>query len=416
MADADWISYEEAIARVMRALPAPEVEVVPLAESLGRALLRPVHAVVPHPPWDNSAMDGFAVHAEDVRGATADAPIVLPISDDIPAGAFPKGPLEPGTAARVMTGAPVPDRASGVVRVEHTDGGPGDAVEIYDDADAERHIRTRGEDVQAGDTLVGAGEEIGPAATALLATGGCATVEVGRQPRIGVLANGDELADLADFDEVVAGRKIMNSNAHAIRGQVRQAGGEPVDLGIARDDPDDLRAHLERGRELDAIVSAAGVSVGDHDYVKSVLDELGFERDFWRVQMRPGSASLFGTLDGRPFFGVPGNPVSTVVTFEILVRPAIRKMAGFARPERAPVRCVAGHTIRGPAGVVSFLRVLVDASSGATPTARLTGPQGSGILSSMMADGLLVLPLGVDEVSEGDEVDVIPLREWSRTA
>ena len=419
MNEADWISFEEALDRVMSAVAPLRTERVALPDALGRALAHRVEAVVAHPPWDNSAMDGFAVRSEDVRGASAERPVDLPISDDIPAGAFPRGPLAAGSAARVMTGAPVPPGAAGVIRVEHTDGAPGtdgglgSRVRIFDDADAERHIRLRGEDVEAGDTLVDCGEEVGPAALALLATAGRGDVEVGRRPRIGVLANGDELADLDEFDEVRAGRRILNSNSYALAAQLAASGAEPVLLGIARDDPDDLRKRLARGRGCDGIISAAGVSVGEHDYVKEVLDELGFERSFWRLRMRPGSATVFGTLDGRPFWGVPGNPASALVTFETLVRPAVRKMAGFARPHRRWISCVALRDFRGPKNVVSFLRVLVETTSSGPLVARPSGPQGSGNLSSMLADGLLAIPPGTDVVRAGERASVIPLREWA---
>ncbi len=416
MNDADWISFDEALALVLDAVSPLETERVPLSAALGRSLARDAKAVAPHPPWDNSAMDGFAVRIDEVRGASPERPVVLPISDDIPAGAFPSGPLKPGSVARVMTGAPVPEGATGVVRVEHTDGGPDERVSIFDDADGERHIRFLGEDVKAGDTVVERGEELGAAAVALLASAGLDQVDVGRRPRVGVLANGDELADFDEFDEVRAGRKIMNSNGHALAAQIADSGAEAVPLGIARDDPDDLHRCLARAGACDAIVSAAGVSVGEHDYVKQVLDELGFERSFWRLRMRPGSAAVFGLLGGRPFWGVPGNPASALVTYETLVRPAIRKMAGFARPCRRPLQCVAAHDLRGPRDVLSFVRVLIGSAESGVLTARLSGPQGSGNLGSMLADGLLAIPVGTDAIGAGDRVDVIPLREWASPA
>lgn len=416
MSEADWIGYEEARARVLGTASPLGSETVPLERALGRALAVPLDSPVPHPPWDNSAMDGFAVRAGEVVGATRDAPVTLPVSDDIPAGGFPSGPLAPGSAARVMTGAPVPEGATGVVRVEHTDGGMGATVRIYDDADRDRHIRPRGEDIEAGGRLLETGDEIGAAAIALGTMAGATTVEVGRRPRVGVLANGDELAGPEGYDEVLRGRKIANSNGPALIAQLREAGAEPVDLGIARDDPDHLRARLEAGADCDAIVSAAGVSVGEHDHVKPVLKALGFVRAFWRVRMRPGSATVFGTLDGRPLWGVPGNPVSAMVTFETLVRPAVRRMAGFSRIDRLPIECVADQDIRGPADVVSFLRVRVSRDGEGAPRAHLTGAQGSGILTSMLADGLLILPLGVDGVAAGERAEVLPLRPWTRGA
>jgi len=416
MNEADWVSYEEACAQVMARVDVVGTERVPTLQAYGRALRETIHAPVPHPPWDNSAMDGFAVRASDVAGATPQRPVTLPVSDDVPAGSFPAGPLALASAARVMTGAPVPEGATGVIRVEHTDGGSDAEVQIVDDADANRHIRRKGEDTRTGDTLLVCGEELNPAAISLLAMAGRAEVSVGRRPRIGVLANGDELADFENFDEVLAGRKIMNSNGPAIAAQVVSAGGEVVSLGLARDDPADLRRCLARADRCDAIISAAGVSVGDHDYLKSVLDELGFERDFWRIQMRPGSATVFGRLGARPFWGVPGNPVSALVTFETLIRPAIRKMVGFTRHTRHTIPCAAEQDVRGPANVVSFFRVLIRPGPGPDDAllARLTGPQGSGILTSMLADGLLVLPKGTDTVNSGETVQVLPLREWVR--
>jgi molybdopterin molybdotransferase len=310
-----------------------------------------------------------------------------------------------------MTGAPVPTGCTGVVRVEHTDGGPDGRVAILDDADAERHIRPRAEDVASGDTILTPGQPVTPATVALLAMTGAARVAVGLRPRVGVLANGDELAGPDEFDEVLAGRRIANSNGPGLAAQIVEAGGLPVPLGIARDDPDSLARCIAAGAECDAIVSAAGVSVGDHDYVKPVLDSLGFDRSFWRVKMRPGSATLFGLLDGRPFWGVPGNPVSAMVTFEVLARPAIRRMAGFDAVERMPIPCRVAEEVRGPADVVSFLRVVLTGESAGCPEVRLSGRQGSGVLSSMIADGLLLLPEGVSGLKRGERGQMLPIRE-----
>ena len=416
MSDADWVRCEDALAAVLERVVPGGAERIPIARALGRSLAEDVPSPVDHPPWDNSAMDGFAVRSEDVEGASAGSPVTLPISGDIPAGCFPAGPLEAGTAVRVMTGAPVPAGATGVIRVEHTDGGDGARVRVFESSDARRNIRPRGEDVERGRRILARGDEIDPAAVALLALAGVSDVPVGRRPRIGVLANGDELAGFEDYDEVRAGRRIMNSNGPALAAQLEAAGAEPVPLGIARDDPASVRERLEAAEGLDGLVSAAGVSMGEHDYIRPVLESMAFERAFWRVKMRPGSAVLFGTLDGRPFWGVPGNPVSAMVTFEILVRPAIRRMAGYAAIHRRTVRCRAGEDMRGPRDVVSFLRVRIERAEDDLPLARLTGPQGSGVLTSMRADGLLVLPEGTSEIAGGGGADVVPLRAWSTTA
>lgn len=412
----DWIPVAEAVETVLaRCLPLPPEE-VSLEAALGRALTEDVTARVDHPPWDNSAMDGFAVRAEEVEGASEARPAELPVSDDIPAGRFPSGPLVPGTAARVMTGAPVPEGATGVVRVEHTDGGRGGRVRIHRDSDARRNIRRRGEDVRRGKVVLRAGDEVTPAAIGVLAMNGVARVVVGRRPRVGVFATGDELAGPGQVEEALAGRRLMNSNTPALAAQLRAAGAEPVALGIARDDRRAVREKVEAAEECDAIVSTAGVSVGEHDEVKAALEELGMERLFWRVRMRPGSPITFGLLGTRPFFGLPGNPVSAMVTCEVFVRAAVRRMAGHRTVHRRRLRARAATVVETAGGLTYFYRVrLQDAPPGARgsealPRFSLTGPQGSGILTSMAAaDGLVVIPEGVERLEPGDVAEVIPL-------
>lgn len=410
---ADWLSHAEALAAVLERCAPLGAEEMEAGAALGRALAEDVTSPVDHPPWDNSAMDGFAVRAGDVEGASVERPVVLPVVAEVPAGAFPSGPLEPGTAVRVMTGAPVPEGATGVVRVEHTDGGRDGRVAIRDDADARRHIRRAGEDVRRGDPLLRAGREITPGAVAALALAGRERVRVGRRPRVAILATGDELAGPEAYGEVRAGRRIADTNSPALAAGVRAAGGEPVPLGIARDDPADVRARILEAPAWDALVSSAGVSVGERDHVKEVLEELGLERVFWRVRVRPGSALVFGTLDGRPFWGVPGNPVSAMVSFEAFVRPALRRMAGHARLHRRPIPARAAGRIGSAADLTHFYRVRLEEEDGpALPVARLTGPQGSAMLSSMAAaDAFLVVPEGRASVEPGETVDVIPLRE-----
>jgi molybdopterin molybdotransferase len=394
---------------VCRPLP---VERVPLAEALGRALAEDVASRVDHPPWDNSAMDGFAVRAPEVAGAREDAPVVLPVSDEIPAGAFPRGPLAPGSAARVMTGAPVPEGTTGVIRVEHTDGGSGGRVAIRSDEDAGRNIRRAGEDLRRGEIALAAGTEVTPAVVGALATMAWPEVAVRRRPRVAVLSNGDELADLDDLEPVLAGRRIVNSNSHALAAQLRDAGAEPLPLGIARDDPDDVRERLGRAAGCDAILTSAGVSVGDHDHVKDALEALGLRRLFWRVRMRPGSPITVGLLGDRLVFGLPGNPVSAMVTFELFVRPALRRMAGHAVLLRTTVAARAGEEILSPPGLAHYFRVTLERAGDGPPVARLTGPQGSGILTSMVrADGLAIVPEGTERVEAGATLRVLPLRD-----
>ncbi|MEE9207475.1 MAG: gephyrin-like molybdotransferase Glp [Gemmatimonadota bacterium] len=408
----DWLSYRPALEMSLaRCQPLPN-ETVDLTNSLGRALAETADARIDHPPWDNSAMDGFAVRQGDVRGATPDSPITLPVVEEVPAGTFPSGPLEPGTAVRVMTGAPVPDGATGVVRIEHTDGGVNGHVEIRQDSDAARNIRGRGEDIRRGQSVAVAGDEITAPVLGLLAMNGMQEVSVGRRPRIGVLSNGDELADFGDFGDVLAGRKIMNSNMYALVAQLREFGADPVPLGIARDTSESVMEKLRLVDGFDGIVSTAGVSVGDHDCIRDALVALGMEQLFWRVRIRPGSPITFGVLAGKPFWGLPGNPVSAMVTCELFVRPAVRKMTGHARIERRRRRVRLAQPIRSTPRLAQYYRVTVAESTGhELPAASLTGPQGSGILSSMAAaDGLLVVPEGTAELPAGAVAEFLPFR------
>jgi len=407
----DWLGVEEARARVLAAAQPLPAERVPLALALGRAIAEDVASRVDHPPWDNSAMDGFAVHARDVLGARPDAPTVLPVSDAIPAGGFPRGPLAPGTAARVMTGAPVPEGTTGVIRIEHTDGGNDDGVAFFSDSDAERNVRRAGEDLRRGETVLPKGTEITPAVIGALATMAWPEVTVRRRARVAVLSNGDELAELDDLAPVLAGRRIVNSNSHALAAQVRDAGAEPVLLGIARDDVDDVRARLGDAVGYDVLLTSAGVSVGDHDHVKAALAGMGLRPLFWRVRMRPGSPMTFGLLGDRLVFGLPGNPVSAMVTFEVFVRPALRRLAGHESTIPATIPAVAGEEIVSPADLTHFFRVRLERAEASPPIARLTGPQGSGILTSMVrADGLAIVPEGTERIAPGEEIRVLPLR------
>lgn len=438
---ADWLSVPEALERILAAVRPVASEPVPLLDAFGRVLAEPATSPIDHPPWDNSAMDGFAVRAEDIAGATRDAPARLTVVDDIPAGGFPSRPIGPGEAARIMTGAPVPEGADSVVRVEHTDawvapadrsegdvapassdaaarvaapgtaaGAVGSTILVFQDGDARRNIRRRGEDLRSGEVVLDAGRVIGPAEAGLLAATGHATVQVHRRPRIAILANGDELVDLDRFEEVVAGRKIVNSNSYALAAAVTAAGGEPVPLGIAADDPEDIRARLVLGKDADAILTSAGASVGQHDLIKDALLELGFELDFWRVRMRPGSPFSFGRLGDVPVFGIAGNPVSVIVTFEVLVRPAIRRMVGRSDVHARTIRVRAAERIHGAGRLTHFPRVRLEPDGEGGLVARLTGAQGSGILSSAAAaDALLVVPAGVEAIEPGEEAAAIPL-------
>jgi molybdopterin molybdotransferase len=351
------------------------------------------------PRWDNSAMDGFAVRSDDVRGAAPDRPVRLRVIEDVPAGAFPTLPLRAGTATRVMTGAPVPEGADGVVRVEHTDGGAGlgtaeASVEIRSDADAGRNVRPRGQEMKVGARVLEAGRVLRAAELGVAASVGKAELAVVRRPVVGILTSGDELVDVDGFAEVLAGRRIVSSNSYTLAAQVAEAGGEPRLLGISPDDPDALREYILRARGCDVLVTSAGVSVGEHDLVRGVLSELGLRAAFWRVRIRPGSPVAFGRIDelgGIPWFGLPGNPVSSMVTFELFVRPALLRMAGHSELFRPVTEVRMLEDVPPSSGLTLLLRAVL--TPGNPPSASLTGPQGSGILSSMAAaDALVVVP------------------------
>ncbi len=407
----DWLTISEALERILGAVAPLPTEMVPLDEAYGRVLAESVASPIHQPPWDNSAMDGYAARAEDVRGARDDAPAVLRVVGEVAAGAFPSRAVGSGEVVRIMTGAPVPEGADSVIRLEHTMAVSDERVAVLDDSDAGRNIRPRGEDLVAGKTVLEPGRMLRPAEIGLLSTMGRQRVRVHRRPRVAILSNGDELVDLDRYEEVLAGRRIVNSNAYALAAAVRAAGGTPLPLGIARDEAASLRALLEQGAGADALVTTAGASVGDHDIMKDVLEELGFSLGFWRVKIRPGSPFSFGTWHDTAVFGLPGNPVSALVTFEVLVRPALRRMVGRRDVHAATLRVRAAERIESRPGLVRFLRARLEADGKGGWLARLTGPQGSGILSSMAeADALLVIPLDVERVEKGATLTALPLR------
>ncbi|HEU0014663.1 MAG TPA: gephyrin-like molybdotransferase Glp [Longimicrobium sp.] len=414
---ADWLSASEALRRMVAGVAPLGAEERALLDALGRVLAEDVVSPVDLPPWDNSAMDGFAVRAADLAGASADAPRVLRVVDDVPAGRFPSRPVGPGEAIRVMTGAPVPEGADSVVRVEHTDGGEGigtaeGRVRMFSDADGLRHVRPRGEDVRAGQAVLRAGTPLRAAEIAVAAGVGRARLRVVRRPVVAVVTSGDELVELEDFDEVRAGRKIVSTNTYALAAQLAESGVEARVLGIAADTPESLRAHLERAAGCDALVTTAGISVGEHDYVLRVLREMGTEVDFWRVSIRPGSALAFGRvggLGGIPWFGLPGNPVSTMVTFELFVRPALLRMCGHARLHPPALQVVMRDRYSAAGGLMHFPRVRLHREDDGAVSASLTGSQGSGVATSMAAaDALLVVPADTD-AAPGDVLRAVPL-------
>ena len=381
---------------------------VPLDDALDSVLAEDIVSPLDIPAWTNSAMDGYAVRGPDVRGASQATPVRLRVIEELPAGRFPSRAIGPGESARIFTGAPLPEGADSVIRQEDTDQGR-ELVAIFKDRDIGVNIRKAGEDIRRHETVLPAGVALGPAHLGVLASLAVAHPLVFRRPRVAILGSGDEIVDVDQPDDILSGRKIASSNTHTLLALVRRAGGEPMNLGIARDTPDSLREHLRRALDCDLLVTSAGISVGEHDYIRTVLDELGAEQRFWKLRMRPGAPVGFGLLRDIPWIGLPGNPVSTMVTFELFVRPAIRVMCGHRLPFRRALTVRAAEPISLKPKLQHFLRAVVTEGA-AGPEARLTGPQGSGILSSMvLANALLVIPEGQFETAAGAELRAILL-------
>jgi molybdopterin molybdotransferase len=395
-------STEAALTILENIHPLPS-ENVPLAAALGR-----VSVSINLPHWDNSAMDGYAVRSEDVHGR---CPLELEIVEQIRAGDFSKTTLASGQCARIFTGAPVPKGSDSVIRQEDTTAVADDRVRVNDDRDAGRNIRCRGEDIGLGSTVLARRTEITPAHVGALASVAHDQVKVHRRPKVAIMASGDEIADLNEKSAILEGKKIASSNTYTMSSMARQAGAEPMELGIVRDDPDSLRTRLLGLPEVDLLVTSGGVSVGDHDYFRPVFEELGGEIKFWRLRTRPGAPVAFGIWRGVPWLGLPGNPVSAMVTFELFARPAIRVMLGHSAPFRRTVTARTTEPITLQAPLRHFLRVTIE-NCGSELLAKLTGPQGSGILTSMaMANALLIVPEDIQVLPAGTELSAIRLNE-----
>jgi len=404
------ITPAEALQIVLEHAPLLGAEVVAVSDARGRVLAEGVRSTRRLPPCDNSAMDGFAVRSADLASACAEHPVALEVVCEIPAGGSAERLLRAGEAARILTGAPIPPGSDAVVMQEDT-ARDGDRVIVSFSPEPRAHIRDAGEDVEPGDQVLDPGARVGPAEIGMLASLGRSVVSVRQRPRVAILSGGDELVE-PDGD--TSGGRIVASNSHAIAAQCLEVGAEPIYLGIARDAPDDIERRLIAGRHADVIVSSAGVSVGDRDYVRGVLEKLGCSLLFWGVKMKPGYPLAFGRFDtgnGALVFGLPGNPVSAMVTFEQFVRPALRQMAGRRSLFRPTVRARLADALRKPAGRLHFVRVDLERDGDAI-IARSTGNQSSGVSRSMLlARGLLIFPAEASELRAGDSATVQVLDE-----
>ncbi len=412
---ADWLSYAEALGRVMaRARPLPALR-LPVEEAEGMALARSIESPVTLPPWDNSAMDGYALQGDSIAGASRENPRTLRVTGALHAGEVGGQAVAAGEAVRIMTGTPVPAGADCVVRVEDTDAErePG-RVAVFSERDRGRNVRPAGQDMRGGETVLPRGTTLGAGQTGVLAACGLTSVEVHRRPVAAVLASGDEIAPAERFTEVAAGRAIPDTNGPMLAAAVREAGGEAVRPGIARDTEESVREHLLRGAgQADLLLTIGGASMGEGDLFKRVLDQLGYEPDFWRARIRPGSPFGFGHLpvEGRepvPVFGLPGNPASAFVTYHLFARPFISALAGHRHPFPAVIRARAGQALGGPKGLAVYPRVRLRPASGGGWRAVLSGHQSSALVAPTgRADGLAVIPEGMQGVAEGEEVDVM---------
>ncbi len=399
--ESPMISIDTALDMVLAAAKPVAGERVDLLSALGRTLCAPLDAAEDVPSFDNSAMDGYAVRGGDI----AAAPIALEVIAEIPAGRSITVPVGAGEAAKIMTGAPLPPGADTVVPVELTEQS-GATVTIRETVAPGGNVRCAAEDIARGDRLFEPGTVLGPAEIGLLASVGFVDAPVARRPRVAILATGSELVPLG---QPLGPGQIRNSNSFTAYGQVLAAGGEPVLLGIARDDPDETGALIARALDEDVVITSGGVSVGEFDFVKQVQEDLGVDRRFWRVAVKPGKPVAFGTHGDTLVFGVPGNPVAAMVSFELYIRPALLAMQGRGDIYRPFVLAAAAEPVKRTKDQTEARRCRIIRRAGDVEFTT-TGPQGSGILRSMaLADGLVFVPPGYAGGETGERLMVMLL-------
>jgi molybdopterin molybdotransferase len=398
------LSIQEARQQILAAVIPLTTETVPLAATPGRVLAEDVVAQRTQPPYDNSAMDGYAVRAADLTSGSDQHPVQLRVTQTIYAGHAPTGHVNPGEAARIMTGAQLPPGADAVVMQEKTRS-EGDKVFILTALSPGDSVRPAGEDFRTGDVVLRAGQRLGPAQTALLASLGRTHCMVARRPLVGVFSTGDELCEV----EADPMGRIVDSNSWAIAAQVAECGGEPQRLGIAPDDRSAIERLIAAADDCDVVISSAGVSVGERDFVRDALVARGVEMRFWKVAMRPGKPLAFGVHAPRLFFGLPGNPTSSMVSFELFVRPALLALQGCRTLDRPRVGVRLTQPFQKAPGLTWFVRANVTFPGG-QPIATPISKQGSGLITSMTsANALLVVPPEVESIPESGEVDAILL-------
>ena len=405
------ISVKKALQQLLSAFHPLESETIPLSEAAGRVLYEGIRSGIDLPLFTNSSMDGFAVRASDISNASQDNPIKLTVVEDIPAGRSPTKSLTENETSRIMTGAPVPEGANAVIPVEDTDQYDPKSRSTFDLPQTIKvfrsiipgdYVRQKGEDVRQHDVVLEANKPLKPQELGIMAMLGIAEVPVFRKPKIAILSTGDELVPV---DEPLESGQIHDSNAYTLSALIKRDFGIPEYLGIVPDDENSVREFLETAaaNRADLILTSAGVSVGVFDYVRTVVENDG-ELSFWRVNMRPGKPVAFGNFQAVPFIGLPGNPVSAFVGYEVFVRPAILKLSGLSDVPRYKVRARLEDGITSD-GRESYLRGILRYQDGEW-VARLTGHQGSGnLLSLVQANALLIIPAGVKSLAAGSELD-----------
>jgi molybdopterin molybdotransferase len=407
------IKVDEALKIILNAVKQVESEKILLINGLDRVLSEDIYATSDIPGFDNSAMDGYAVRFSDTMAASRVKPKTLEVICDIKAGDNPKASLKENQAARIMTGAIIPKGADSVIMVEDTERGSKlkalgsrekqEYVKIFKEVKRGENIRKKGEDIKKGELVISGGKELNSAHIGILASLGMSRINVSRKPRVAILATGDEVIEI---DKELEPGKLRNSNTYTLYSQVLKCGAIPKNLGIAKDKPEQLEKKIKEGLDCDIILTSGGVSVGDYDLVKYILAKMGANIKFWQVAMRPGKPLVFGVIKGKLVVGLPGNPVSSMISFEVFVKPAILNMMGQIHEERRDMDAVLEEDIVKKKGLRCYLRAYTHWKDGVYLT-RTTGPQGSAILKSMAAaNSLIIIPEEEEKIEKGVRVTV----------
>jgi molybdopterin molybdotransferase len=401
------IKVDEALRIILNSIQALDSDTISLANASGRVLQQDIFSNSDIPAFDNSGRDGYALRSADTKDASPESPCKLEVLEELKAGMMSSSEIKSGQAVKIMTGAPIPEGADSVIMVEDTEKSQGTShkpqVRIFKETTPGENIRRAGEDIKKGELVIQKGTLLKAAHAGMLAALGITKAAVTRKPRIAILATGDELVDA---DEEAPKGKVRTSNTYALYSQILSYSGIPVNIGIARDEPKDIREKIESALVCDLILTSGGVSMGDYDLVKDVLTKMGADIKFWKIAMRPGKPILFSTLGEKPVFGLPGNPVSSMVGFELFVRPAILKMLGQTSDDRQEAEAFLEEDIEKKKGLRYFLRAQTRWEDGGYLT-KTTGPQGSGILKSMMlANSFIILPEEEEFIKKGAKVRV----------